>query len=94
MRLLEKEAMVFPVAQVPAQQTGEQGKELGNLLVRHPLDQGPGQGVVSHLLQVVNQGVFVGLPIEAEADESVVFLNEAVEVGRGRAGGCPWLSRG
>ncbi len=55
---------------------GHQVEYFFEFLITHPLDQLRDQAVVRELLQVVNQGVFIGFPICPETHQTAVVFNK------------------
>jgi hypothetical protein len=57
--ILQEQPMVLILPEMFFQQVTEHIKKGLSFAVGHPLDQGPGEGVVSYFLQIVNECIFI-----------------------------------
>jgi hypothetical protein len=76
MFVFQEEAMVLRFAQVPPHEPVEQIEHLLQFLVGQPFDQGLYVTVIGEFLQVIDKGLFIRIPVESEADKTVVFFNK------------------
>jgi hypothetical protein len=72
--------VVFGFGEVPAQQPIDEIEELGQLRRFHAPDHGGHDRIVRKLLQITDDGVLVGLPVQPEPDKSSLVFDKPVGV--------------
>jgi hypothetical protein len=65
---------------MPAQQPVDEIEDLDHLTIVQALDDRCNDGIVGELLKIADDGFLVGVPVESEADESIVGFDESVSV--------------
>jgi hypothetical protein len=76
--LFEEETVILRLGEMAPEEMGQKVEHLTELVVRHAVNQDFHEGVVRKLLQIVDNGFFIGFPIKAVADHAVVGFDKAV----------------
>jgi hypothetical protein len=80
--IFQKKPVVFIFTQMGFQKASYHIEDIPLFFARHSLNQRPGKCVIGYLLQVVNQGVFIGRAIHSKSDEPLEGFDKTMGVFR------------
>jgi hypothetical protein len=74
--VLQKQAVVFVIRKMPAQQPVDEIEDFGQLMVIQTLYDGGHDRIIGKFLKIADEGVLICLTVEAESDQTRVTFDK------------------